>query len=332
VTSEGCPVVVSLEENGPLLARYKIEYHMTIPAGLDENGGDAWQRLDGGKNASRRTDETRDLVITSLVTLRKGARAVEMVTRFENTCRNHRLRVMFPARLRAKTCHVESAFDVVEREIDHGPDSPWADAVNPTFPMHRFVDVSDGKVGLAIMNDGLREYEVTSGVERTIAVTLLRAFEIALTTVSKRWEHHPEMTLSQCPGAHEFRYAIYPHAGTWDKAEVFREAERLSLPLEPAQAGAHGGSLPKRHGFLSIEPANLVVSAVKRAEDGKGLVLRVFNPTGKPVNAVVKFDRKIRAAEEITLEELPLRKLTPRGAVLKLDVAAKKIVTLKVRL
>ena len=36
------------------------------------------------------------------------------------------------------------------------------------------------------------------------------------------------MELSQCPGEHEFRYSIHPHAGSRAKAEVYGEVERPS--------------------------------------------------------------------------------------------------------
>ena len=332
VTSRGQGARIALEEDSPLLARYRIEHRMRIPYGLDENGGDAWKRLDGGENSSRRTDETREMIVVSTVSLERGARAVDIVTRFDNPCKNHRLRVMFPTRLDAQTCGVESAFDVVEREIVHGPDSPWAKAIRPTFPMLRFVDVSDGKAGLAVINDGLREYEVTSDRDRTIAVTLMRAFQVELTTVSKRWESHPEMTLSQCFGAHEFRYRVYPHGGLWGSAEVFREAERLALPLEPAQAGAHGGDLPKRWGFLSVSPAKVILSAVKQSEDRKGFVVRIFNPTGDAIKATLTFARQVASARQVTLEETLLEALKPSGNRLAVKLGPKKIVTLKVRL
>jgi len=259
---------VSLEEDGPLLARYRIVYRLDVPIGFEERGGNVRERLDGCANAVRRTDETRELAITSDVTLTRGARAVDVTTRFDNPCKNHRLRVLFPTYLETKTCHAESAFDVVKRDIDHGPSSPWADAVDPTFPMQRFVDVSDGTAGLAIVNDGLREYQVSEDPARTVAITLLRAYEVSLCPVSKRWDIHPEMDLSQCPGAHEYRYAIYAHVGTWADAEVVRQADRLALPLQPAQVGPHGGDLPPRHSFAAVEPANLVLSAFKQAEDG----------------------------------------------------------------
>jgi alpha-mannosidase len=340
VTSRGCPVTIALEEEGPLVARYRVKYRMRIPSGLDENRGDPWKRLDGAGSGCRRTDESREMVITSLIMLKQGARCVEVTTRFDNGCKNHRLRVLFPTRLKANTCHVESAFDVVERPIEYGPDSPWQErSIDPTFPMQRFVDVSDGRAGLAVINDGLREYEVMRDTDRAIALTLLRAFEVSLTTVSKRWEIHPEMELAQSPGGHEFRYAIFAHAGDWSEAGVSTEAERLVAPVEPAQAGRHRGDLPKRNSFLSIGPAErsdgpsqLVMSALKQSEDGAALIFRLFNPTGKRVNAVVRCGKRIESAQVVNLEETPVRDLPVTGRSVKLRVDRKKIVTLKLAL
>ncbi|HOE65797.1 MAG TPA: glycoside hydrolase family 38 C-terminal domain-containing protein [Candidatus Hydrogenedentes bacterium] len=331
VLSTGCPVTISLEENGPLLARYRVVYRMRVPSGIEENGGDAWKRLDGNMNHARRGSEWRDLDITSIVTLRKGAKALEIKTSFTNTAKNHRLRVVFPTgRTKAKTCHVESAFDVVERDIECGPKHPWHGCDYATFPMQRFVDVSDGKAGMAVINHGLREYQVMQRPDRAIAVTLMRAFEVSLTTVSYRWEVHPEMQLSQCPGDHEFEYLVYPHAGDWEAAEVQREAEKLSVPMEPAQTAAYKGKgLDPSHSFLSVEPAALMLSAIKQSEDGKGVVVRVFNPTDKPVKGLLAAGKKIKAAQVLDLEENVAGQAVvgPKGAVL--DVGRKKILTLK---
>jgi alpha-mannosidase len=237
---------------------------------------------------------------------------------------------MFPTRLQTDICHAETAFDVVEREVVFGPDSPWFGSVNATFPMLRFVDVNDGEAGLAIINDGLREYQVTDDNDRTIAVTLMRAYQVSLTTVSKRWDVRPQMGLSQCPGDYEFRYLIYPHAGSWDTADVYANVEKIVAPLQPAQAGPHGGDLPKRHSFLQIEPANLVLSAVKRSESGQGLVVRVFNPTSQAIEGNLTFFKPIRTAHMINLEEKPGDKLATHGNTLSLSVDKKKIVTIEI--
>jgi len=329
IDSRGFPVSIALEEDGPLLARYRIDCQMTIPAHLEENGGDPWQRLDGIGNAAGRSEETRNLAITSFVTLWRGARCVEVTVRFDNNARDHRLRVLYPTRRAGTTCHAESAFDVVERETTFSVDSPWYGTQGVTFPMQRFVDVSDGRAGLAVLNDGLREYEVTQDTDRAIAVTLMRAYQVSLTTVSFRWEERPEMGLAQSPGAHEFKFRLYPHVGDYVKGGVLEEAEKFSVPLEPAQAGPHPGDLPQKHGFLSVAPANLALSAIKRAEDGSGLVLRLFNPTLQTIQGAVTFARPPKSVERLTLEELPECALPHTRTNVTVAVAPKKIVTLK---
>jgi len=330
ITSLSLPATVSLEESGPLLAKYRIELKMMIPYELKEGRGNEVRRLDGDGDDATRSEIMKELPITSFVTLRRGARSVEVTTRFNNQCRDHRLRVMFPTDISAEVSCAETPFDVVERPIERGPDSPWYGSWNPTHPQGRFVDVSDGKVGLAIINDGLREYEVTEDSERTIGITLMRAFEMALTTVSWRWERHPEMELTQCFGEHEFRYLIYPHSGDWADAEVYREVERLNVPVAVAEVGPHGGTLPKKMGFVSIEPANLVMSAMKRAEDRGSLIIRVFNPTDKKIDGRISFWKEVRSAKLTNLNEEPYEDIEPKGNEIHLKVGKKRIVTLEV--
>ena len=330
IDSRGFPVRIALEEDGPLLARYRVVCKMEIPAGLAENGGNSWQRLDGIGSAASRSSESCPLTIVSIVTLRQGAKAVEVATRFDNTARHHRLRVLFPTRREGTACHVESAFDVVERESVFPPESPWYGSKSVTFPQQRFVDVSDGAAGLAVINDGLREYEVTQDADRAIVLTLMRAFEVALCPVSKCWEELPAMGLSQSPGAHAFSYRIYPHAGNYAEGLVFTEAERLAVPLEVAQAGPHGGDLPQKHSFVEVKPANFVMTALKRAEEGTAWVLRCFNPTAKKITARITFSAPVKRAERVSLEEETEAVLDQVNQPLAFEVEPKKIVNLKV--
>ena len=328
ITTRGTAATVALEQAGPLVATYRIDHTLDVPAELVEGHGNDVRRLDGDGDSASRSEHAAPLRITSRVTLRKGGRCVEIATTFDNRCRDHRLRALFPTRLEAAASDAESAFDVVERPIPRGPDSPWRATWNPTHPQQRFVDVSDGRAGLAIINDGLREYEVTDTPDRTIAVTLLRAYEVALTTVSWRWERHPEMILSQSPGEHEFRYWIYPHAGRWWQSDVFEEAERLNVPVALAQTGPHAGELPKEMSFLKLEPQALVLSAVKRAERSDALIVRAFNPTAETVRGRLTLFRPIRAARLTNLNEEPQSDLAPKKNSVTFDAGPKKVVTL----
>lgn len=330
IDSRGFPVRIALTEDGPLAAAFRIECAMRVPARLEENGGDAWQRLDGVGNAAKRSGDTVELPVTVEVSLRRGDRGVRVTVRFQNAATDHRLRMAFPTHCAGTKCHVESAFDVVERDTEYGPGSPWYGTQGVTFPMQRFVDVSDGAAGLAIINDGLREYEVSQDAERTVFITLMRAYEVNLTTVSCRWETHPEMKLAQCPGDHEFQFYVAPHAGDYAAGGVLMEADRFSAPLEPAQAGAHPGALPPRHGFLEVSPRNLVLSAFKRAEDGQGWIIRVFNPANTPIEGSLRLGQPVASAEAVTLEEVSIAPLAVEGNRVALSAGPKKIVTVKV--
>jgi len=318
ITSHGAPVEIELEEDGALLTCYRIRVHMDVPTGVDI-------RDDG----AHRTAERKPLAIDSWVTLRRGARSVDILTRFDNQCRNHRLRAVFPTGIAAKVSAAEASFDVIERPIDRTPDSLYYERDNPIYPNHRFVDLSDGEVGMAIINDGLRSFEAIDKPERAVAITLVRGFVFRQSPVIDRWDVYPEMTLAQSLGEHEFRYAIYPHAGRWDQAAVHREAELYSLPLEVAQVGKHGGDLPKELSLLSVEPAAVALSALKRAEDRETLVARIYNPTGEDVTAALTAYKPIASAALLNLNEEPQEALSPKGNKLSLPLKAKKIATVE---
>ncbi|OHB78286.1 MAG: hypothetical protein A2W31_11285 [Planctomycetes bacterium RBG_16_64_10] len=331
ITSWNSRPAIELVEQGPCLVRYAVTHTMAIPQRLAEGQGHYVRRLDGDGDDAGRSEQTSPMVIRSELTLHQHARCVAVRTTLVNTCEDHRLRVMFPTQLAATHSCAETPFDVVERPIDRGPDSPWRHTWNPTHPCQRFVDVSDGHVGLGLISDGLREYEVTDDASRTIGLTLVRAFEVALATVAWRWERHPEMKGGQSLGEHEFRYWIYPHAGDWDAGRVPAQADALTVPLEPVQAGPHGGDLPKTASFLALTPAELMLASIKRSETSAALVVRVYNPTRRAVLGQLTLFRTPDRARYLSLNEQPMPgagpQLDPHG--LRFAAGAKKIVTLE---
>ena len=194
-------------------------------------------------------------------------------------------------------------------------------------------DMTDGEAGFAVINNsGLREYEAMDQTDRPLAITLLRAFTYRNSPVFGRWETYPDMELAQCIGKFEWRYALYPHAGDW-KNGCYREAEDMNLPLEPAQAGPHEGTLPKAMSFLTLEGDNLQITALKQAEDRPGsYILRLFNPDDAPVQGRVILFKDVQEAWLTNLNEERQEALQPEKNRLMLEVGAKKIVTLEFRI
>jgi alpha-mannosidase len=230
----------------------------------------------------------------------------------------------------------DAHFDVMSRPIDTPAAEGWEQPPVPTCHQRHFVDVSDGRAGLAVFNRGLPEYEVLRDEGRnTVALTLLRCVDsISRGGLLTRPEHAgipcdaPE---GQCQGEHSFEYAIYPHAGNWEA--VYRAAYAWHTPAFLRRADEHegylpnevwtdhspddltaparlkpldlGGELPPDLSLLSLEPGALVLSAVKRSESGDALIARFYNPTPEAVQATVTLFRPIRVAQLVNLNEEP---------------------------
>jgi len=331
IYSHGCPAKFVVEVNGPLLARVRVDYTMMIPAGVERDITELDRESE--KNHTRRKTEKIPLEITSYFTLRKGSRQLEINTKVKNNARNHRLRVVFPSGIRdAIHSFAEVSFDVVKRPIKVSPENPYYGKPNPQYPMYRFVDISDGNTGLAVLNNcGLREYEIMDEPIRPIALTLFRAFTFRNAPIFGRWDVYPEMELSQCLGELEFSYAIYPHNGIWEKG-VVKESEKFNVNLEPVQAGPiKGGSLPLSHSFVEIENDVLQINAIKLAEDReKILIVRFFNPTENEVTSCVKFGFPVQNIWRTNLNEEPIEKIAEKKQLIEIQVLPKKIITLAI--
>jgi alpha-mannosidase len=138
---------------------------------------------------------------------------------------------------------------------------------------------------------------------RAIAITLVRSVRIKLEVSEQRKQELPDPG-TQCPGLHEFRLAIYPHEGDWAKAECPREALGLSVPLRSAQFGKNkSGSLPLAMSLVSCSNHHIEFSAVKKAEAGDALLVRVYNPTKETQKDSLRFSCRIKEVYETNLGE-----------------------------
>lgn len=88
-------------------------------------------------------------------------------------------------------------------------------------------------------------------------------------------------------GEQEVRLALVPHAGPWQEANLAAEADALHHPPVHVFQYPHPGTAARRS-LLSVTPSQVSVLALKGAEDGPGLILRLFETTGRPVNAEVR--------------------------------------------
>jgi alpha-mannosidase len=280
--------------NGSLSSSISIKHSLKI-----------FKDLTGRKNNSK---QLVSIPIELIITLNKNSKRVDLKIEVDNKAESHRLRIMFPTGLIAKHSFGEGQFDVVKRDIKRPATKYWIEQPMYDYPMHHFVDVSDTKNGLAVLANGLKEYEVLEDKQRTLAITLFRSFEYIIQPSSK--QDYSDKKGSQCLGKQIFNIAVYPHKGDWSKGKVYEEAMNYSYPIKLAQSGKADGKLNPLTSFMEIEPKEIIFSSFKKSgNNDRSFILRVYNPTNKFINGKVKFLNSIREASLVTLEEDHISKI-----------------------
>lgn len=187
--------------------------------------------------------------------------------------------------------------------------------------------ISDDELGLCILSDSVKGYEPLGDRANSIALNLIRSYTSQIVTIYGRKERRAEQTLTQVQGLSKFHYAIHPHAGSWENG-CLPLADQFNGPLIPVQTHRSFGSLPSELNFLRFSTPRLALSSLKKAEDGNGLILRVFNPSAKAVKGSVEFFRPLRKVTPVNLNEEPLAGRTEMpvsGKSFSLGIGPKKI-------
>jgi len=281
-----------------------------------------------------RSKETVEVPIKTRVSLYPGVRRIDFTTTVENHARDHRLRVHFPTPIQTDCSNAEGHFDIVQRPLDLPQDTAgWIEQPAPTHPQRTFVDVNDREVGLMVINKGLPEYEVVKGKTGgvTVALTLLRGVGwLSRDDLHSRRGHAGpavETPGAQCLGKQTFEYAIVPHAGSWEAC--FEQAHAFNAPLRAVPIHIHSGQLPPQLSFVQIEPASLVISAIKQAEDEEGLIVRFYNISAEEAKGRLKMYRPFVKATSVNLNEGEIAELKSDEREVELSVRGKQIVTVK---
>ncbi len=311
-------------------ASLTIKQELVVPQGLDE-----------GRFA--RSAETTTLPIESVVTLTHGCPRVDIVTTLTNSAHDHRLRVAFDLPFATGHVHAEQAFDVVRRPIGIAADeaaveTPHEDPV-PEAPQQGFVLAHAEGRGIMIASAGLPEYvATTAGETTTIALTLLRCvgWLSREDLPTRRGGAGPalETPEAQCLGTHTYAYSLIPLATEGqddDWRGAIADAHHAVLPLRALTADPSAGELPASASFLSLDALGVVVSAIKGAEDGRGLVVRLYNPTDAPATGSLHLLWPVDTVERLNLDERTLETLHAgqSTAEVALDLAPHKIETLR---
>ena len=193
------------------------------------------------------------------------------------------LKAAFPADLLADKATFEIQYGAIERPTHFN--TSWEHAKFETCAQ-KWADLSECNGGLSLLNDCKYGHDIHGD---TLRLTLLRS------------------ATSPCVGAdrgrHEFTYSIYPHAGGWREGGTVREAYDLNRPLAAVFAGGANGDGAPVVSLAESSALNVNMEVLKKADDGSGFIIRLYEAHGGRTNASVKISLPATRAYECDMLE-----------------------------
>lgn len=241
------------------------------------------------------------------------------------------LRALFPFALDNPVFNCQVPFDVVERPTDlrKTPQSykrlltdwPEFEGDGQEVPAQKWVDLTDGITGIALLNNCKYGHSYHNG---DLRITLMRAAGAP--------DIYPNL------GKFNISYALYPHSGDW-KNQVWTEGDDFNVPVYAAEPPSlalvkNHATSPEEKSFFSIFPSNIVMTGVKQSEERTELIIRMFETEGKETEATVNLPVNIKSARRLNLIEYPLENIAaPQiiGKSLKVKLKPHEIVTIGIQ-
>lgn len=267
------------------------------------------------KGESKRSDEMTEIEIITKYTLKKGAKSVDVETIINNTAKDHRMKAVFDTGIKTDVAKSAGHFYVDERSTVP-PEGEYYPEMQ-TLPKGYFTTLEDEKGGFSFVDNSTCEYEATR--DGRLSISLFRGVRNVICTEFRSAGVFPHEDGGQSLGKLVFNYTIYPFA----KNETSVLAERISAPIKTVQTSKGNGKNTDSASMLEI-PEELVLTAMKKAEDSDKYIIRLYNPAAKTVKGAIK--TTFKNAKLVNLNEEP----AGTADLDNLEVGAYKIITIEV--
>lgn len=219
------------------------------------------------------------------------------------------LKVAFPINVNATKATCEIQFGNVERPTHRN--TSW-DMAKFEICAQKWIDISEGDHGAALINDGKYGHDVLGN---TMRMTLLRAPKA------------PDPTCDM--GTHRFTYVLLPHFGAYNWSGVVQAGYALNAPMRYRYLSKSKGEEKSPNRLIACDDRNLVVEAVKKSEDSKALIVRLYECHNARGSAELSCGRRIKAAFLCDLLENELEELQIENGAVQFDYKPFEIITIK---
>ena len=220
-----------------------------------------------------------DTIIRQKIHFYADTRRIDFDTYVDWKFSEHIMKANFPLDIHTDEATFDIQFGNLKRKTHQN--TSW-DVARFESCAHKWVDVSEGGYGVSLMNDCKYGHSVLNHV---LALTLIKSGTEPYATTDQE--------------EHVFTYSLYPHVGTWQEANTVAESFNLNVPAKAVFANPDKDSFS----FMSQDNKNVILETIKRAEDGDGIIVRLYEVENKTTDVTVKTAFDITEVVETNLME-----------------------------
>ncbi len=310
------------------------------------------------------------LPVTLTVSLRKDAQIIDFHVHVENNVLSHRLCILFDSHLATKGNYADEQFGCIQREnyneeqmnqylssLKNKPteksnkvlelvnwsndQSSWQEPPVSIEPTQSFVSLATKERGIAVLPQGVREYEIIGDTFSTIRLTLFRTYgymgkeNLLYRPGRASGERIIETPAGQLLKPLDFSLGMMTFDGDFNKAHVAMKAKEYNTNMIVKEYAPFlngrlifseqeiKGTQPQTFSLFDIE-GEAIVSALKKAEDHQGYIIRLYNGQyDETVSATLHFKKDIKRAYYVNLKEEPINDIIVNENSLKLKPLSK---------
>jgi alpha-mannosidase len=244
----------------------------------------------------------------------------------------HRLaKVAFPLSIHSDSTRYEIPYGFINRVDPSSPKATPEDKAKYEVPSQKWIDHSSDKedYGVSLLNDCKYGFDSANDV---IRMTLLRSAQYPFALrggFDLPYDEKRAETEVTDQGEHDISYALYPHASGFKAAATIKRAYEFNYPLLTLVVPAHEGKLPKSMSFVSVQPENLVLTVMKKAEDSDDIILRFYETSGKQAKALITVKDSPKTVKETNLMEEEISDVVAQERTIRVPISKHEIKTIK---
>ncbi|MBR1970814.1 MAG: alpha-mannosidase [Clostridia bacterium] len=219
------------------------------------------------------------------------------------------LKASFPVDVHANEAVYDIQFGNISRPTHEN--TTW-DKARFEVCAHKWADIFDGSYGMSLINDCKYGHSAEGS---TLKLSLLKCATYPYENADK--------------GVHTFKYAVYPHAGSFKEAQTAKVAQLFNKPLMAKTMAAQDGSLPDNYSLISCKNENILIDTVKKAEDSDDIIVRLYEYFDRRTKAEIAFGFNVKKAFLCDMLENNIEEISVCDNAALVDVSNYEIVTLK---